>query len=901
MATTITVSTASELEDALRKATGGETILLRGGNYGELDLGQWQPARADYASEVTIKSADLANPAVFERMWLRDVSNVTFDGIIFDYTFETGDETGIRPFRATGENITIRNSVFDGDIATGTGTAGDGFGSGFGLTVTDSSGLRLENNEFFGWFKGATVSGTDIALIGNDVHHIRSDGFNVVDAQGILIEGNHIHDFTRAPGTGDHADMIQLWINEPDRVTTDVTIRGNLLDVGDGGFTQSIFIRNYAVDTLGAGRASYYRNLLIEDNVILNSHHHGISVPEAIGVVIRNNTILQKLGNNVEDGTASVTYPRINVKDAALEVVIEDNIVSEIRGFRSSWTIDNNVLAQNTNYLAPHFYSTLFLDSSLTQGALPVVRPGSVADLTGAGASLTSIGSQPIGVAAFDVFGVPNAPMSRILDASQIVLAQGGDPDSLQFVWTLPDGSKAQGPVIQYEFIGTGEKSVGLEVIGTNGTSLHATAEVMIPSPLLVALTNSGLVADTDGLGGSVMSLSATGTASVLDLGQPAAAQIAQSDLLRVQDADSLSMSMTLVADRRGEAGEVVHLVGALRVTIRDDGQVEVEIKTDIGERIRLLTEGAKVNDGAAHDLRIDYDRDEHRIEVMIDGRFAGDASFRGDLGTGSRRDMVFGNQWGGDNFDGKLTAFELSVSDPVTNPYTGALQPQEALLDIEDLTEWPILSGQPPISAEVDDASLFDLNEAKDEMMLTKGVSFVEDTDRVVLDFDGTGGTARLDGIGKAHEDGSMTVSFSIDREGDMSEAARLLWKHTHFGVEVSGEKILVRAATEDEGFKCYSAKSDLIDEEGTRQITIAIDSDLDRIQIVVDGEIILDQIDEGLNIAHELNTYDYDWSFGTRYGAWFEGELTDLRIYDDALFAVPDEGYSDDALLLN
>ena len=52
-AQTITVTNATELNQALANATGGETIELAAGDYGKLSLNGSQ-----YASTVTIKSAD---------------------------------------------------------------------------------------------------------------------------------------------------------------------------------------------------------------------------------------------------------------------------------------------------------------------------------------------------------------------------------------------------------------------------------------------------------------------------------------------------------------------------------------------------------------------------------------------------------------------------------------------------------------------------------------------------------------------------------------------------------------------------------------------------------------------------------------------------------------------------
>ena len=87
--------------------------------------------------------------------------------------------------------------------------------------------------------------------------------------------------------------MIQFWTNGTTSPSTNITISENFLDSGNGEWTQSIFMRNEAVDSQGAGTEMFYQNVLIENNVIYNAHTHGITVGEADGLIIRNNTILQ--------------------------------------------------------------------------------------------------------------------------------------------------------------------------------------------------------------------------------------------------------------------------------------------------------------------------------------------------------------------------------------------------------------------------------------------------------------------------------------------------------------------------------------------------------------------------------------------------------------------------------
>ena len=205
--------------------------------------------------------------------------------------------------------------------------------------------LSIESNEFVNWKTGAQFERVNnVAVLGNEIHGMRSDGLDFGDADNVLIEGNYIHDFVAATKTSDHPDMIQFWTTHSSTPSTNITISGNFLDQGDGSATQSIFIWNEKVSDQGAGTGMYYQNILIEDNVIKNSDYHGITVAEAIGVVITNNTLLQN-----SDATSSTYIPGINVADAALDVTVSYNIVPRLNVDSDDATIEANLIVQRSD------------------------------------------------------------------------------------------------------------------------------------------------------------------------------------------------------------------------------------------------------------------------------------------------------------------------------------------------------------------------------------------------------------------------------------------------------------------------------------------------------------------------------------------------------------------------
>ena len=395
MAKTITVSNSTQLYAALKASTGGETILLKEGDYGNLTLSAASKFDLDL-NGVTITSADPENPAVFSWLYLKDVSNLTIDNVVFDYTFSAGDSYNLRPFSVmNGANINITNSVFDGDVASGVSAAADGYGTAYGLSVRSSVNVSVVGNDFHSWLRGAVFDNIDsLTVTGNEVHDIRSDGMDFTNIQGVLIEDNYFHDFRASPTSGDHRDMIQFWTNGTTEPSTDIVIRSNTFDIGDGSYTQSIFMRNEEVDTGRAGTEMYYQNVVIENNTIYNGHLHGITVGETDGLVIANNSVIAvKDKSNPDDSASNVWIPTIRVAVKSTDVEITGNAVSNIAGFtgQSTWVLKENVYIQNTNPYGDGYYGDVFVTSSMGDGMHSYIAvTGGLLDKLGAGSDKTS-------------------------------------------------------------------------------------------------------------------------------------------------------------------------------------------------------------------------------------------------------------------------------------------------------------------------------------------------------------------------------------------------------------------------------------------------------------------------------------------------------------------------------
>ena len=660
MSRTITVDTREGLIEALSEARGGETIALRGGDYGDLALYDGKGIDLSFDRTVTLVSADADNRAVFTGLDLRGATNLTFDGVVFDYTYAAEDELYSRPFQVVnGQNVTIRNSEFDGDLAEGRGPASDGLGFAIGLSVTGGQGIAVENNSFQDFYRGMVVRDVrDVTVTGNEMSQLRMDGMNFAQVDGARIEGNHLHDFIGSTDPADHRDMIQFWTNGTEMASRNVVIAGNRLDIGEGDFTHSIFMRNDQVDRGLAGREMFYENIEIRDNLIVNGHAHGIYVGETDGLVIRNNTVVHADGRNADGLDAAVEVPRIQVATTSTNVDIVQNITSGVIGFEGQrgWTLDDNLLVQDQNPRAEGYYSDLFLVSTI-DGADDdpafVLRPGTAAAGTGAGISHDTPGRALQMGAQFHVTQDADDPRLYHFSADP----EGRLPAAASFDWRFADGSTASGRSFSHSFDDPGQIGVQLAVTLPGGTRLYEEARIEVPQLAVLSLQADGSFLAGDG--GVTHHLAANG--GPLDLGpRGVAALVAREHVADILGRDSFGLAFGLQADKPGTSGDLFRLHGSLVASIDRDGALYLRLFSEDGSETRLATRGVDLADGAHHDVTLGYE--DGILSVYVDGALNGTAALPSPLADAGRHDLTFGNPWSGANFQGSIDRFDLGL-----------------------------------------------------------------------------------------------------------------------------------------------------------------------------------------------------------------------------------------------
>jgi len=705
--TDITVSNAAELTAALDAAQDGITIRLLAGHYGNLEL-------FDFARDVTLL-ADRDSPAILDGLNLTNVTGLTFDGLVFDYTPDPGTALHHSPFGIrNSQDVTIRNALFDGADAVGTGTAGDGYGTGTGLGIGNSSRITLENSEITGFMKGIKMgSNEDITIRGNDFNDMRSDALSMGSGMtNVLIENNHFHDMRAAPGTGDHNDTIQLMSHGADTPTSGLTVRGNIFDIGTGTGSQALFLNNRGV-LRGAGEDMYYRDFVIEDNLIINTFKNGLFVGHVDGLVVRNNTVLhtEPLGAEVNSKSQS---PVISVHPDSRNVVISDNVAHAVNGYRDQpdWTVSDNVIVQNTSTAQDNHYSEHFVNPTGHIGGdlgKLIVRPDSIIAEQGAGASILRNAE---GLDALTPVVVSAAQADNLaaydFDATMTVVpGRLSDVEGATFLWDFGDGTTAEGIQVQHRFAGPGTYNGSLTVTLPDGTTaVTQTVTVVRDSNVLsfdadtgammkhdvdgqVALADAPLVAQQDGAG------------RYLDLGAlDTALQLPSALLDPVHDIGRMEIDMRIAGlPGNNGSGEIMRQHGTFVVTVQD-GEIKLALNQADGDWGAVVSSGARLGTGLWRDVTLVHDATEGRLEIWLDGQLNAETDGIGAMHV-SGRSVTLGGAFSRSAFDGALERFEVRT-DPdmydfaappgpnpagLPEPGTAAPSPDEdALLDRPDL-----------------------------------------------------------------------------------------------------------------------------------------------------------------------------------------------------------------------
>jgi hypothetical protein len=264
------------LQHVFAEARAGDMIVLAQGRYVAVRL-----SGRRFTPAITLDATN----AQFTVLTLRNIEGLTVRGGVFGIGDpvihpRTGKPVFGQALRMDdARDVTVIGGRFTGP---GGGKEGDPFGEGHGVFVTRGSGIRVQDSTFTGFASGIAMSKVDgFRVSGNRFQYMRSDGVQVGEGRRGLIEKNHCR-ATRIRST-EHPDCIQLWSRPTTDPTSDVIIRGNVIE----GLTQGIGLFSKLGDESNGG----FDRITIENNTLQVGYPQAIALYEGRDSIVRNNSV----------------------------------------------------------------------------------------------------------------------------------------------------------------------------------------------------------------------------------------------------------------------------------------------------------------------------------------------------------------------------------------------------------------------------------------------------------------------------------------------------------------------------------------------------------------------------------------------------------------------------------
>lgn len=639
---TIIVSSQAEFEAAYKALSDGQggKILLRSG--GEYSLRIRDAGDAVESAAVTIASLDPSDPALIKSVQMSGAENITFEDLRFSVSGAEAPGSGYLLNISNSQNIAFRSSVLSSDAEGPLGTPDD-FAEGAKLAlVRNCEGVSFEDNEVYGFDHGfAFLDSYDVSLVGNDIHSLQGDGIRIGGVSGMLIEGNHLHDFLGGTQSANHSDMIQLWGTRINVNNEDIVIRENFLDTGNGANYQMIFGRNEDFDDNGF----LYTGIVVEHNLLYGANFHSVSIVDTSGMIVRNNTVLYNPDayNVFADGSQTQSTATGMIRVGGDGAIIENNVAHAISGGGVNYVLGAESALQDNDYRAHFVNLEAGGDGDMRDLML---RPDS--PLNGiAGSRLTWATDTAEALTAVADVSVSQTDKSLVtLDAGW---SRGPDgyvaPLGATFLWTFDDGSTAEGVSVTHDFGESGRHDYTLTVTGPDGSQDVIARSVVIEDVTVFDVTFAGGAVEDDAGAGAVIVLrdAVVSEDGWLEVGGRARLEISRS----TEGMFNLpSFNFGLTVDRADDAsGVLVDFPGTFEARIDAMGYVEFALDTDEGSF--LVTSSAAVfADNAPHRLNFVFDGEAGTLSIEVDGELDSQVAASGVTAPKQSWGLTIGNTW---------------------------------------------------------------------------------------------------------------------------------------------------------------------------------------------------------------------------------------------------------------
>ena len=361
------VSNATELQNAINNAQGGDTILLNSGNYDSLTI-----ASLDNSSAIIIKANTGATP-VFSSVRIQNSSYWNLKGFVVKPR-HTNNADGKIAVELNGQYLVFEDSTINYADDISGWTALDWLArTGMGIRMGGAH-LTIRNNTITNVDHGISCGATDSLVSGNRIINFRGDGIHGLGDR-MVYQYNTIKNAYDVDGN--HDDGFQSWSVGGGGVGTgvvqDVTLRGNTII----NFENPNQLMKSTLQGIGLFDGMY-ENWIIENNIIITNNWHGITMMGAKDSRVVNNTVLD--ADTVRPGPPGIRISDHKDGTHSSGVMVRNNLSTDFY-FGTGVTSDHNIELE-MNELSTYFANPSEGDYHL-KSTSPAIDAGSADNAPG--------------------------------------------------------------------------------------------------------------------------------------------------------------------------------------------------------------------------------------------------------------------------------------------------------------------------------------------------------------------------------------------------------------------------------------------------------------------------------------------------------------------------------------
>lgn len=349
----------------------GDTVWLHAGYHGDVVLGG-----GAYSPPIRIAAASGAAPRV-RRLSFTNTRGWLVTGLdVSPSHAATYAKVSMLAVDAASSDIEVSDCRVESLADASSWTATDWINTASSGADVRGARVTLRRNLFRNVRFGISVTGADALVDSNQVVNFSADGLRGLGDRGVfqynLVKNIYVDD---AAGDANHDDGFQSWSVGTGGVGTGevagVVLRGNLFLSTDDP------TRPLQATMQGIGCFDgYFKDWVVENNVVITDHWHGISLYGMRGGRIVNNTVIDV--NTVSPGPPWIMVTAHKDGTPSSDVVVRNNLATDFNVSGTNVLSDHNT-ELTAAMLAQYFVAPATFDLHLVPGA-PAVNAGS-ADL----------------------------------------------------------------------------------------------------------------------------------------------------------------------------------------------------------------------------------------------------------------------------------------------------------------------------------------------------------------------------------------------------------------------------------------------------------------------------------------------------------------------------------------